>query len=96
MKRIHFVAAAFAAVHLSGVLLTAYYVSNSSAAQAPLVWVYWMFVDLPWSLLIWTLASGSLALLHGVIGTAWWYILVILVGKLIGAVRSKAARSRAS
>jgi hypothetical protein len=88
VKRIHFVAATVAVLHLLGVLLTAYFVSHSSAAQAPLAWVYWMFIDLPWSWLYWTMTtSGSLGVFHGVIGTAWWYILLILIGKLITAIR---------
>src|SRR6202163_2352317 len=76
-KRTHMVAAAVAGVHLLGVLLTALYVSKSPDGQAPLVWAYWLFIDLPWSLPLWQLMSGSFVLIHGVIGTAWWYVLVL-------------------
>jgi hypothetical protein len=91
MKRTHVVAAAVAGVHLLGVLLTALYVSGSTAGQAPLVWVYWMFIDLPWSLPLWQLMSGSFVLIHGVIGTAWWYLLVLLIGRLIAFAKAKTA-----
>jgi hypothetical protein len=92
-KRTHVVAAAVAAVHLLGVLLTASYVSGSSEGQAPLVWICWLFIDLPWSLPLWQLTSGSFVLLHGVIGTAWWYILVLFIGWLV--TRIKARRNQA-
>jgi len=82
---------------LFGVLLTAWYVSGSSDGQAPLVWAYWMFIDLPWSLPLWQLMGGRFVLIHGVICTAWWYLLVLLIGRLIVFARAKAAaRSRAS
>ena len=95
-KRIYVVAAGVAAAHLLGVLLTAWYVSGSSEGQAPLVWIYWMFIDLPWSLPLWQLMTGSFVLIHGVIGTAWWYLLVILIGRVIAFAKTKMTRSRAS
>jgi hypothetical protein len=90
------VAAAVAGVHLLGVLLTALYVSKSPDGQAPLVWAYWLFIDLPWSFPLWQLMSGSFVLIHGVIGTAWWYVLVLLVGRLIAFAKSRAARLKAA
>jgi hypothetical protein len=95
LKRTQVTAAAVAGVHLLGVLLTALYVSRSTDGQAPLVWAYWMFIDLPWSLPLWQLMSGRFVLIHGVIGTAWWYLLVLFVGRLVASARAKAARSRA-
>ena len=95
-KNVHAIAAAVASVHLLGVLLTAWYVSGSSEGQAPLVWVYWMFLDLPWSMPLWQLMSGSFVLIHGVIGTLWWYILVLLIGRLVTYIKARAGRSRAS
>ena len=95
VKRTHVVASAVAGVHLLGVLLTALYVSQSTDGQAPLVWTYWMFIDLPWSLPLWQLMSGSFVLIHGVIGTVWWYLLVLLIGRLITFAKSKTAGSRA-
>ncbi len=94
-KRIHVIATAVAGAHLLGVLLTAWYVSVSSEGQAPLVWAYWMFIDLPWSLPLWQLMSGSFVLIHGVVGTAWWYLIVRLIGRLIAFAKTKAGRSRA-
>jgi hypothetical protein len=35
---------------LLGVVATAWYVAQSTAGQAPLVWAYWAFIDFPWSL----------------------------------------------
>jgi hypothetical protein len=90
------VAAAVAGVHLLGVLLTALYVSKSPDGQAPLVWAYWLFIDLPWSLPLWQLMSGSFVLIHGIIGTAWWYVLVLLVGRLIAFAKSRAAHLKAA
>jgi hypothetical protein len=43
-------AAAVAVAHLLGVVATAWYVSESTDGQAPMVWAYWAFIDLPWSL----------------------------------------------
>ena len=93
-KRNHVIAAAVASAHLLGVLLTAWYVSGSSEGQAPLVWAYWMFIDLPWSLPLWQLMNGSFIFIHGVVGTAWWYLLIVLIGKLITFVKAKTSRSR--
>jgi hypothetical protein len=39
-----------ALLHLLGVIATAWYVAQSTDGQAPMVWVYWAFIDLPWSL----------------------------------------------
>lgn len=96
MKRMHMFATAVALLHLLGVILTASYISGSSESQAPLVWVYWFFIDVPWSLLFWNIASGSLAVFHGVVGTLWWYVLAMLVWRLIAFVRTKAVPSRTS
>jgi hypothetical protein len=107
------VAAIVAGLHLAGVVATAFYVAQSSEGQAPLVWVYWAFIDLPWSLAYllqgpgygsWVEAhSGGHPLiaqllyfphlLHGIIGTVWWYFLVLLIGKLVGAVRNRLGHS---
>ena len=88
-QRLHVIAVIVAGVHLLGASLTAWYVSGSSEAQAPLVWIYWMFIDLPWSLPLWELMNSSFFVIHGVIGTVWWYFLVVLIGKLVAFVRSK-------
>jgi hypothetical protein len=52
-----------------------------------------MFADLPWSLPLWQLMSGSYLFIHGVVGTAWWYVLVVLIGRLIAFLKTKAGRS---
>jgi len=94
-KRTHAIAAAVAAAHLLGVFLTQYYVSTSSDGQASLVWAYWMFIDLPWSLPLWELMNGKFLLIHGVAGTAWWYLLILIIGRLVAFIRTRAGRSGA-
>lgn len=89
LERNHLIAAILAGLHLLGVLLTALYVSGSADGQAPLVWAYWMFVDMPWSLPLWQLMEGRFILIHGVIGTAWWYAVVLGVGRLFIYARTK-------
>jgi len=34
-------------------------------------------------------------LLHGVVGTVWWYCLVLLIGKVVTRIRSRARRGQA-
>jgi hypothetical protein len=82
-----------ATVHLLGVLLTQYYVSTSSDGQASLVWAYWMFIDLPWSMPLWEQVGGKLVLIHGVVGTIWWYLIALFIGKLVARVRPRTGRS---
>jgi hypothetical protein len=77
VKRIFVVAIAVALLHLAGVLWTASYVSHSLEGQAPLVWAYWIFIDLPWSLL----PIESPLLVHGLIGTVWWCVLVVILSR---------------
>jgi hypothetical protein len=111
----HSAAAAIAGVHLLGVVATAWYVAQSTAGQAPLVWAYWAFIDFPWSLAYvlqgptygtWVDAHSAghplLAqllyfphLLHGIVGTLWWYVLIVLIGKLVAFTKTKVRRSQA-
>jgi hypothetical protein len=77
MKRVFVVATVVAILHLAGVLWTASYVSHSLEGQAPLVWVYWIVIDLPWSLL----PFQSPLLVHGLIGTVWWCVLIIIFSR---------------
>ena len=88
-KRIHSIALVVAGVHLLGVLLTAWCVSASTEGQAPLVWVYWMMLDLPWSLLLVQLIGSNFIVIHGIVGTMWWYFLAILVARLALLVKAK-------
>lgn len=69
-----------AGLHLVGVLGTTWYVGSSAAGQAPMVWVLWTLIDLPVSLAF-DLIEAPLALLHGSLGTAWWFALVAILIK---------------
>ena len=86
-------------------ILTVVYVSISYAEQVPLIWLLWLPVDFPWSLI--NVIGGSAYskwyrevsrssaileyilytpyLVHGVIGTVWWYYLP----KIITIIRKK-------
>jgi len=94
LKLNHLIATILAGLHLLGVLLTTFYVSNSADGQAPLVWAYWMFLDMPWSLPLWQLMDGRFFLIHGVIGTAWWYALALLVWRLFAYARASVLAKR--
>ena len=78
-------AAIVAGIHLFGILLTWLYVSNSSEGQASLLWVYWAFIDFPFSLL-YSLLDNNFLVVHGAIGTVWWYFLTALLINLISIV----------
>ena len=96
-RKAHRVAAVVAAIHFIAVCLTYWYVSAATVdtGQTGLVWVYWLFVDFPWSLPLWQLMSDHLFVIHGVIGTAWWYLLVVLIGRVIAFAKSKLGRPHA-
>ena len=81
----HRIAATVAALHLVGALLTAWYVSVASASsgQAGLVWVFWMLVDLPISFLAYTLSDVGFLFTHALLGSLWWYFLVMVVTSFV-------------
>jgi hypothetical protein len=98
-----------AAVHLLGFLTTALWVSASTDGQAPLIWVLWAFVDLPWSLVYVLIAQPYTQwldvlsynhpllahylylpyILHGFIGTIWWFFLPTIIGGIIRGLRAR-------
>jgi hypothetical protein len=86
------IAGIVAAVHLVGVVLTAWYVSVASqtSGQAVLVWVYWGFIDFPISFLAYSLLNGQFFLAHALIGTLWWFFLVAVIVRIIQALRGRA------
>jgi hypothetical protein len=75
------------AIHLAGVLLTAVYVSKSADGQAPMVWVLWLFADLPWSFLLLDLLTGRWFIIFGLIGSLWWFVLVAFGSRWIERIR---------
>jgi hypothetical protein len=77
--------------HLLGVILTAWYVSTAeqTSGQAVLVWALWGIVDLPVSFLGYFLLDGQFFLVHGVIGTLWWFFLITVITRIVQALRGR-------
>jgi uncharacterized protein (DUF2062 family) len=77
----HRIAAVVAAIHIAGVLVTA--ASQQSlenhSGQAVLVWVPWAFIDLPVSFLAYVSLDAPPWVVHGLVGTLWWYFLALVV-----------------
>lgn len=92
-RLLHIVASAIALIHLTGVGITAVYVANSSDGQAPMAWVLWLFVDLPWSLLFF-MWEASFLVTFGLLGTLWWYGVAFALGKLVILLRERLLRAR--
>jgi hypothetical protein len=95
-KTIYWFAAGVASMHLLGVGVTEWYVSTSPAGQAPMVWVYWAFADFPLSLL-YAFLDDSFLIVHGLLGTIWWYFLSVALARclvaLMGLMQRKSKRS---
>jgi len=85
------VALIVAAIHLVLVAITAWYISaaEQESGQTVLIWVYWLFIDFPVSLLAYFLLDGRFFLAHAVIGTLWWFFLITVVTRIIQAVRER-------
>ena len=83
-----------AGVHLVGVLLTAVYVASASqtSGQAVLVWALWAVVDIPVSLLAYTLSGMAPVTVHAVFGTLWWYLLAMVAITIAKQWRSRASQ----
>jgi len=74
-------AGAAAALHVAAVAFTQWYTlacASSGDGQCGMVWALWAFIDLPFSLPLWEL-WGNLPVIHGLVGTAWWFILVLFL-----------------
>ena len=95
-KKIYWFAAGAASMHLLGVGVTEWYVSTSSAGQAPMVWVYWAFADFPLSLL-YAFLDDSFLIVHGLLGTIWWYFLTVVLARcLVALMGLKQRKSKGS
>ena len=76
--------------HLLGLLLFIKYMFHVSGrdGQGPLLWVYWLIIDFPVSILVVLLFALNvtthyvLYFVHGVLGTVWWYYLPIYIHKM--------------
>lgn len=87
-----------ALIHLLLFAIFYFYINALYAgkAQAQLIWIYWLIIDFPVSILLLpTIVSGNidiffLCFFHGILGTLWWYymprILLILAKKIISIV----------
>jgi hypothetical protein len=89
-----------AVLHLLAVLVFVVYLHQSNEGQAILLWTLWKPVDFPISLLVpWGLDvlpstgdwAGSLRpalpyLVHGVLGTLWWFCVPFLIAWLFGKI----------
>jgi hypothetical protein len=87
------IAAVAAGIHLACVALTAWYVSalSQTSGQAVLLWVYWLLIDFPVSLLGYFLFDGQFFLVHAVIGSLWWFFLVLVIARIVQALRRRFA-----
>lgn len=66
--------------------------ANHHDGQAMLVWSYWLVIDFPVSLLVpagWSLIDPDspltrywLYVVHGGLGTIWWYCLPLIVARI--------------
>jgi len=86
----------FAMLHLIAFLIFVGYLNGSNDGQAILLWTLWTPVDFPVSMTvplgldllpsddgIGSTARRALPyFVHGVLGTAWWYFLPVLVYKV--------------
>ena len=78
-----------AASHLIVFIWFLYYLNDLSArdGQGPLLWVYWLVIDFPVSLLVILLFAVDVTshyvmyIVHGVLGTLWWFYLPTVLCK---------------
>ena len=68
--------------HLLLVALTAWYESAAESVQAGVVWIFWAVIDFPVSLWGYSLFGLQFLLVHAVIGSLWWLILITVVSSL--------------
>jgi hypothetical protein len=72
-----------AAIHLIMFFWFLYYLDGLSSrdGQGPLLWVYWLVIDFPVSLLVILLFAVDITshymlyFVHGILGTIWWFYL---------------------
>jgi succinate dehydrogenase/fumarate reductase cytochrome b subunit len=73
----HKIAALVASLHAAGSLITAAIVAlEADSGQAILVWVPWVFIDFPISLL--DVSFSAPLAFHAIAGSLWWYFLVLV------------------
>jgi len=84
----------FAIIHLTAFFWFLSYLGDLSGrdGQGPLLWVYWLVIDFPVSLLVILLFAVDITshyvmyIVHGVLGTIWWLFLPTVLYKGIKKV----------
>ncbi|PHR26010.1 MAG: hypothetical protein COA36_13235 [Desulfotalea sp.] len=79
-----------ASVHLSAIIAFICYLEflPKPDGQEPLMWVYWLIIDFPVSLLVLLFfllnitSHIMLYLVHGIVGTVWWLFVPVIVNRL--------------
>lgn len=87
MKKICKYGLVFASVHLFFFVGYVFYVASVAQrdGQAQLLWIFWLLIDFPVSLLIFVAQSIGLTsvktiyFIHGGLGTIWWYFLPSII-----------------
>jgi hypothetical protein len=91
----------FAVVHLVAFIIFALYLQLSTEGQAWLLWTLWLPLDFPVSLIILKgfdlIPPDSLPgravrtwlpyLVHGVLGTIWWFFIPVVIGGIFNRLR---------
>ena len=87
------IAAIAATIHVACVALTAWYISGleQTSGQAVLLWVPWLFIDFPVSVLGYFLFDGQFFLVHAALGSLWWFFLIIVANRIVQAIRRRFA-----
>ncbi len=80
----------FSIIHLCLLVVFIYKLKVMSGyeGQGPLLWIYWLIIDFPISLLVIfffffdiTTSQYMLYIVHGIFGTLWWFFVpIIFVG----------------
>jgi hypothetical protein len=90
-RKARLIAAGIAVLHCLAAGVTAALVGALSDGQAAMTWGYWVFVDFPLSIVLWSLMPGQFFLAHGIVGSIWWFWLsrgvLALSGRVLGRWR---------
>jgi len=78
-------------IHLALAVLTAVvvHVMEGQSGQAIMVWAPWAIIDIPISLIAYIVLSGNYLVIHGVIGSLWWFFLVAVISSGVRALRNR-------
>lgn len=92
----------FSLIHLAAFFGFLYYLADLSGrdGQGPFLWVYWLVLDFPVSILVVLLFALDITshyvmyIVHGVLGTVWWFYLPTVAYEIIVKTRSLIVRNR--